>query len=190
MKSLEFRREREASWIELEGLIARVEEASLSALSAAELSRLPVLYRATLSSLSVARAISLDANVLEYLESLAARAYVCVYGAKRPAAEAAREFLAVRFPATVRRLRRHLALSVALTLLGTLTGLGLTATDPNRFYALVDESYAQGRTPASTTEELRQVLYDNKHPVDMLGAFAMYLFTHNARVGMLCASLG
>jgi uncharacterized membrane protein SpoIIM required for sporulation len=190
VKSLEFRREREGSWIELESLVARVEASGLRRLSAPELSRLPVLYRATLSSLSVARAISLDANVLEYLESLAARAYVCVYGAKRPALEAARRFLAERFPATVRRLRRHLALSAALLGLGALTGLGLTATDPNRFYALVDEDYAQGRTPASTTDELRQVLYDDKHPADMLGAFAMYLFTHNARIGMLCAALG
>jgi uncharacterized membrane protein SpoIIM required for sporulation len=190
MKSLEFRREREDSWRELESLITRVEGSGLTALSAGELSRLPVLYRATLSSLSVARAISLDANVIEYLESLAARAYVCVYGAKRPALEAARRFVAERFPATVRALRRHLALSAALMLLGMVTGLGLTATDPNRFYALVEEDYAQGRTPAATTEELRQVLYDDKHPADLLGAFAMYLFTHNARVGMLCAALG
>lgn len=190
MKSLEFRREREGSWRELEGLIARVEASGLKTLSAAELSRLPVLYRATLSSLSVARAISLDVNVRAYLESLAARAYVCVYGAKRPALEAARRFVTERFPTTVRTLRRHLALSAALLMLGTLTGLGLTATDPNRFYALVDEDYAQGRTPASTTGELREVLYDDKHPADLLGAFAMYLFTHNARVGMLCAALG
>jgi uncharacterized membrane protein SpoIIM required for sporulation len=190
MKSLEFRKEREGSWTELESLIARVEAWGLGTLSAAELSRLPVLYRATLSSLSVARAISLDANVVEYLESLAARAYVCVYGAKRPPLEAARRFVAERFPATVRALRRHLAVSAALMLLGTVTGLGLTATDPNRFYALVGEDYAQGRTPASTTEELRQVLYDDKQPADLLGAFAMYLFTHNARVGMLCAALG
>ncbi len=190
MKSLEFRKEREGSWRELESLIVRVEASGLVTLTAAELSRLPMLYRATLSSLSVARAISLDANVLEYLESLAARAYVCVYGAKRPALTAARRFLAVRFPATVRALRRHLALSAALLVLGVLTGLGLTATDPNRFYALVDDDYSEGRTPAATTAELRQVLYDDKHPADLLGAFAMYLFTHNARIGMLCAALG
>lgn len=190
MKSVEFRREREGSWTELESLIARVESSGLATLSAADLSRLPVLYRATLSSLSVARAISLDVNVREYLESLAARAYVCVYGAKRPALEAARRFLAERFPAAVRRLWRHVALSAAVMLLGTITGLGLTLVDPNRFYALVGEDTAQGRTPASSTEELRQVLYDDKHAADMLGAFAMYLFTHNAKVGMMCAAFG
>lgn len=190
MKSVEFRREREATWVELSALVARCEAGGLRMLSAAELSRLPVLYRATLSALSVARAISLDRNVVEYLESLAARAYVCVYGAKRPPLSAAAAFLGWRFPAMVRTLRRHVALSAALLVLGVISGLALTADDPARFYALVDEGYAQGRTPAATTEELRAALYDHEHPADALGAFAMFLFTHNAKVGMLCAALG
>lgn len=190
MKSVEFRREREATWVELAALVARCEAGGLRVLTAAELSRLPVLYRATLSALSVARAISLDRNVVEYLESLAARAYVCVYGAKRPPLAAAGEFLGRRFPERVRALWRHVALSAALLLLGVATGLALTADDPARFYALVDESYAQGRTPAATTEELRAALYDHDHAADALGAFAMFLFTHNAKVGMLCAALG
>ncbi len=191
MKSLEFRKEREASWMELESLVARVEAGGLGQLNAAELSRLPVLYRATLSSLSVARAISLDRNVREYLESLAARAYVAVYGAKRPALEAARQFLAVRFPALVRSLWRQVALSAGLLLLGTLTGMALTLGDPNLYYALVDEGLADGRNPASTTDELRTILYGGGDAAaDMLGAFAMFLFTHNAKVGMMCAALG
>lgn len=191
MKSLEFRKEREASWMELEGLVARVEAGGLGRLSAAELSRLPVLYRATLSSLSVARAISLDVNVRDYLESLAARAYVAVYGAKRPPLEAARRFLAARFPALVRGLWRHVALSAGLLLLGVLTGMALTASDPNLYYAVMDEGVAEGRNPASTTDELRKILYAGEEEAgDMLGAFAMFLFTHNSKVGMMCAALG
>lgn len=190
MKSVEFRREREATWNELAALVGRCEAGGLRVLSAAELSRLPVLYRATLSALSVARAISLDRNVVAYLESLAARAYVCVYGAKRPPLSAVSVFLGWRFPAMVRTLRRHVALAAALLLLGVAAGLVLTLQDPARFYALVDEGYAQGRTPAATTEELRAVLYDHEQPADALGAFAMFLFTHNAKVGMLCAALG
>ncbi|MCA9513651.1 MAG: hypothetical protein KC635_01795, partial [Myxococcales bacterium] len=58
LKSFEFRREREAQWRELEQLVDRVEGRGLGALSAEELHRLPSLYRAALSSLSVARAIS------------------------------------------------------------------------------------------------------------------------------------
>ena len=47
-----------------------------------ELLAIPVLYRATLSSLSVARATSLDHSLIDYLESLSTRAYFFVYGAR------------------------------------------------------------------------------------------------------------
>ena len=86
LRSYEFRRERERTWRELERLVKRVESGGHASLAPEELGRLPVLYRATLSSLSVARSISLDRNLLEYLEGLAARAYFCIYGG-RPFAE-------------------------------------------------------------------------------------------------------
>ena len=60
LKSYEFRREREASWRRLERLVSFVERGSLDALSDRERIELPMLYRSTLSSLSVARSISLD----------------------------------------------------------------------------------------------------------------------------------
>src|SRR4029079_13040068 len=68
VNSIAFRRERQATWAELEMLVARIEGDGLQELSPEDTSRLPTLYRATLSSLSVARAISLDANLLAYLE--------------------------------------------------------------------------------------------------------------------------
>jgi uncharacterized membrane protein SpoIIM required for sporulation len=190
MKSLDFRKQREATWLELEGLVRRVERSGLGSLSAGDLERLPALYRATLSSLSVARAISLDRNVLDYLESLAARAYFCVYGSGPPLLRAAGDFLSRRWPRAVRRFRRHVVLAAALTAAGTLAGLMLMRSDPNHFYALVDEAYAQGRGPASSTEDLRKVLYHSGGAADRLTVFATFLFTHNARVGMLAAALG
>jgi uncharacterized membrane protein SpoIIM required for sporulation len=190
VKSVTFRREREDTWAELEALVERVESSGLAGLSPADAARLPALYRATLSSLSVARAISLDANLLAYLESLAARAYVANYGAKQRPRQAAARFLRQRFPAAVRSARRQVLLSALLTVLGTVTGLVLTLQDAGRFYAFVSEDYAGGRGPSSSTEELRRVLYDRRPPADALAAFAMYLFTHNAQVGMTCFASG
>jgi hypothetical protein len=66
LKSVEFRREREAAWRDLSRLVDTAERRGLRALSAAELSRLPGLYRLATSSLSVARSISLDRNVVEH----------------------------------------------------------------------------------------------------------------------------
>src|SRR6185436_16992672 len=60
MRSVEFRKEREATWQELEELIAAADKRGPRALGAEQLARLPHFYRATLSSLSVARSISLD----------------------------------------------------------------------------------------------------------------------------------
>ena len=55
LKSLEFRREREAAWVELESLIEQVSKRGMRSLSADEAARLPMLYRSALSALSVAR---------------------------------------------------------------------------------------------------------------------------------------
>ena len=74
LKSHRFRLEREADWRRLESLLRRVEQGSARSLSYDEMVALPGLYRSTLSSLSVARAISLDRSVVDYLEGLSARA--------------------------------------------------------------------------------------------------------------------
>ena len=190
MKSVEFRRGREKTWADLEALVTRVERDGLASLGPDAVSRLPLLYRATLSSLSVARAVSLDHSLLAYLESLACRAYVASYGAKRHPLDAAWRFLTHRFPAALRAARRELLLSALVLLLGVATGFVQSSRDAGRFYAFVDEEYAQGRGPSSTTEELREALYARKSAVDLLGAFAMFLFTHNARIGMLAFAAG
>lgn len=190
LKSAAFRAEREATWRELEALVGRVEKDGVRRLSPAELSRLPVLYRATLSSLSVARAISLDRNALEYLESLCGRAYLAVYGTRRHLREALGDFFARRFPRAVRAHAWHLALAWGLTLLGALAGFALTRGDPERFYAFVDPAYAGGRGPTSSTASLKEVLYAEKKAADMLQAFAAFLFSHNARIGLTAFALG
>jgi uncharacterized membrane protein SpoIIM required for sporulation len=188
LKSAQFRREREQAWRELEKLLAQVEKGGLESLSAGELNRLPVLYRSAASSLSVATAISLDRNLLDYLTALVGRAYICVYGAKRRVGEAATEFFRSRFPWAVRRYFAFIAASFALVALGVLTGYRMTLADPERYYSFVGEM-AQGRTPASSTKELREVLYHGDES-GALSVFASFLFTHNSKVGMLCFALG
>jgi uncharacterized membrane protein SpoIIM required for sporulation len=189
LKSAQFRREREAAWRELEELLARQEKGGLKSLTAAELNRLPVLYRSAISSLSVATAISLDKNLLDYLTALVGRAYIAVYGAKRRPGEAIVEFFTWRFPAVVRRYFAFVLAAYAVLGLGVLAGYRLTLADPEQFYSLVGVAQAEGRNPASSTKELRDILYlgADKAP---LSVFAALLFTHNSKVGMLCFALG
>ena len=190
LKSYEFRREREPAWRELEGLLSRSERSDIRSLSATDLARLPVLHRAALSSLSVARAISIDRNVVAYLEGLCTRAYGVVYAARRPVLEAVGHFLRVRFPRAVRAHRGPLLLAALAMVLGAVAGWALCAADPERFYAFVPEQLAGGRDPAASTEFLRKGLYDVEDHGGALAFFASFLFTHNAQVGILCFALG
>lgn len=191
LKSFEFRRERQGSWLELERLVEKTVKSSLSALSATELSRLPLLYRAALSSLSVARAVSLDRNVVEYLEGLCARAHGCVYGVRRRLPDALGEFFFRRFPRTVRAHSKAVLFAAAIVLLGLAAGWWLCAADSERYYAFVNEGLAGGRDPSATTEFLRDGLYDGGGATTgTLAAFASELFAHNARIAILAFCLG
>jgi uncharacterized membrane protein SpoIIM required for sporulation len=191
MRSVEFRREREATWRELEGLIAEADRRGLRALTAEQLGRLPHLYRATLSSLSVARSISLDKALVHYLENLVGRAYFIVYGTRQALRRQLADFFAWKLPATVRAARWHVAFAVVVTLAGALAAYQLTSHDMDYYYTFVG-NMAQGRTPASATPDLRAGLYDGGGPggSGALATFAASLFSHNARIGILAFALG
>lgn len=120
-----------------------------------------------------------------------ARAYIVVYGNRRRAGDAIAEFFRVRFPQAVRIHSLYVAAAVLFLCLGILAGWKLTLADPERYYSFVDEGLLQGRTPSSSTQELRDSLYmKEESPSGYLGAFASYLFTHNSKVGILCFALG
>jgi uncharacterized membrane protein SpoIIM required for sporulation len=191
LKSFHFRREREATWRALDEMVGRAEKRGIKALTSAELVRLPSLYAATLSSLSVARSISLDRNVVEYLESLSSRAYFLVYGARANFWEAVIEFFAWRLPESVRQLRVPFAIALFAFLSGVVAGYVLTLGNADWYYSFVDAALAAGRTPTADTDYLRDGLFEeDAGDASALSFFATYLFTHNAKIGMLCFALG
>ncbi len=187
--SVRFRRERQAAWVELEELLARCERGGPSALGAEKVARLPVLYRAALSSLGVARSTVLDDNLRDYLEALCARAYLVVYGPKRRLLDVALAFATAGFPAAVRSIAWYVAASAALLLLGAALAWAMVAADADTFYLFVDSGLAQGRDPAASTEALQKTLFDGGEHDGLLD-FATFLFTHNSSVGILVYGLG
>jgi uncharacterized membrane protein SpoIIM required for sporulation len=188
LKSYRFRQEREADWRRLEALLAKVEKGSAASLSDGDLLAIPVLYRAALSSLSVARTISLDRSLLEYLESLCARAYFLVYGARISPWRRLARFFAEDWPRAARSLWKETLVAAALLLLGVALGYGLCRIEPDWYDALVPGALAAGRSPAASTEALRHTLYS--HQTRQLAVFATYLFTHNAGISLLAFALG
>jgi uncharacterized membrane protein SpoIIM required for sporulation len=187
--SVQFRREREQAWRELERLVERAERGGLAGESAERIARVPMLYRAVVSSLSVARASVLDKGLLEYLETLASRAYLVVYAPKRSLGETLLPFLQAGFPAAVRSIAWHVAISAGLLILGAAIAYAMVAADMDHYYLFVDVGMAQGRDPTASTESLRATLFHDDGERGLL-AFATFLFTHNSSVAILTFGLG
>lgn len=184
-----FRQEREADWKAFEALLARVEKRAPRALSEDELLSLPLLYRSSLSALSVARATSLDSALIAYLEALCLRGYFYLYGARRGLKHRIGDFFLHDWPAAMRDLWRETVVSVGLTIIGAIAGYWLVASDKRWYDAIIAPGLAGGRNPDSSADMLRSVLYDagNNH---FLSGFAAYLFTHNTQVAILAFALG
>jgi uncharacterized membrane protein SpoIIM required for sporulation len=192
LRSNLFRKLREPSWRELDQLVARVERRGVRALSADELERLPSLYRTAQSSLSVARSIALDRNLLIYLESLALRGFLAVYGPRSSLWEGCADFLRRGFPRVVRSARWHILFAALVMLLGAIAGFTLVMADESWFAVMVPGSLSGGRGPSSTRADLLTDEIFAPWP-GMAQAFALmanFLFTHNSLIGFLAFGLG
>lgn len=192
LKSSEFRKQREGGWRELEGLVQLVERRGMRNLSLDQLQRLPILYRAALSSLSVARTIALDRNLLLYLENLALRAFLVVYGPRVTALEGIKSFFVYELPAAVRAARWHILIAALALLAGVIAGFMLTVQDEAWLSALVPSGLASGRGASSTRAELldKEIFAPSPGPVQAFGVFANVLFSHNTLVGIMTFALG
>ena len=189
LKSHRFRAEREETWKELETILKSIERRGIKSLSDTQIVALPRLYRSTLSSLSVARATSLDQGVILYLESLSARAYYILYGSQVSLGKRITAFFLKDWPLAAKKLWKETAVSMALTILAAVLAFVLVTNNPDWFYTFVPDSLASGRTPVASAETLRDTLYHDEGSSG-LGIFASYLFSHNSRVAIFCFALG
>jgi uncharacterized membrane protein SpoIIM required for sporulation len=191
LRSGRFRQERQADWKRLEDLLNRIERGGAGALSDDELLAVPKLYRAALASLSVARAISLDQALVQYLESLSARGYFFVYGARGRMAQRIGAFFRTDWPMAVQRLAADTLVSVAVTVIAAVAAYFLVIGDPDWYFSFVPEGLAGGRTPSAPREFLESTLFDGgDEDGGSLSVFATWLFTHNAGVSLLAFAVG
>src|SRR3546814_12187931 len=99
-------------------LLTKLEKKGAKALTSDELLQLPLLYRATLSSLSIARATSLDKALLGHLEALSIRGYFLVYGVRESRWNRLRRFFLYDWPAAVRSVWQEMVIIAHLPLAG------------------------------------------------------------------------
>ncbi|UTW56327.1 stage II sporulation protein M [Kordiimonas sp. SCSIO 12610] len=189
-KSYQFRSERQESWTKLESLVGKAEKKGLKSLNADEVLELPHLYRGALSSLSVARSISLDRNVVIYLEALSARTYFLLYGQHQSTSRAFIELFTKAWPQAMRSIGQELWLATTVFMLGLIAAYFLVASDPDWYFSFVNQELAGGRQPGADVEYLRGTLYTTDKEANNLDVFATMLFTHNARIGIMAFALG
>jgi uncharacterized membrane protein SpoIIM required for sporulation len=192
LRSSEFRKGREADWRKMEQLVTLIDTKGLSALSTDDVQRLPLLYRSVISSLSVARSIALDRNMILYLENLALRSYFVVYGPRYGLWESLVGFLRYGFPRAVRGALKHIVIAALAIISGGVAGYMLVHTSESWLGALIPESLSGGRGANSTAQELRNTEIFAPWPgfLESFVYFANFLFRHNTSVGLLTFGLG
>jgi uncharacterized membrane protein SpoIIM required for sporulation len=184
-----FRREREAEWAEFEAMLGRLERGSLRSFSDDDLLALPRLYRAILSSLSIARSTSLDRALVDYLEGLSMRGYFLLYGVRESRRDRFARFFAESWPNAVRSLWKETIIIGVLLFLGVAVSWALVAGDPAWFHIFIPPEMAQGRDPDASAAALRETIFGT-HDEGGFQVFATYLFTHNSQVSILSYALG
>lgn len=190
IRSSRFRAEREADWLHLERLVLRAERGGVKALGFEEAQDLAGLYRQAMSSLAIAREISLDLALVAYLEALCARAYLTLYAPQEPVGGVFVRFFTKSAPRAMRRSWVFIALGFLCMLLGTLAGYLLFFTDESWFYSIMPGGLSGGRNPKASSEELLRVIYREPKGYSSLTAFASYLFSHNTRIAIFAFGLG
>jgi uncharacterized membrane protein SpoIIM required for sporulation len=190
VKSREFRKERESTWRELDDLLEIAKDQGLRALPAADLGRLPLLYRSALSSLSVARSIALDRALVVYLEDLSLRAFLTIYARPMRIWANLRDYVAHILPRSVRSIGIEFFITLAALTAGVASGFLLVNGDEGWYPVIVPAGLAGGRGPSSTRNELLDVLSSRpKSNVDLL-AMANALFSNNTLVALLTFGTG
>ncbi len=189
IRSARFRAERETALRQLELLVTKAEKQGLKTLSFAEARDLAALYRQATSSLAIAREISLDKALLDYLEALTARAYLMVYAPQERLGGLFRRFLAEGAPRAMRASWRFVALGFLALGLGILAGFLLFLDNPDWYHVFVPPDLAGGRGPNASTEYLQRQIFSDRDETG-LGGFAAFLFSNNTRIAFLAFGLG
>jgi uncharacterized membrane protein SpoIIM required for sporulation len=130
-------------WKELTALLDRADRAGLEALSVEDVKRVCRLYRHVTIDLSRARTDGGDPELVQYLNSLAARAHGSVYRTERVDVRPLFGFAAGGFPALVRRHARPILASVAVFLLTGLATFLAVVRDPELAFSLFDEQVVE-----------------------------------------------
>jgi uncharacterized membrane protein SpoIIM required for sporulation len=175
---------RQDSWRRLEALLQQVEEQGLQQLSSIEVREFGILYRRASSDLVTARAKTANAEILEYLNDLVARAYSQVYRSRRLQPRDILTFLWIDFPRLVRYTWKYIGLAVLLLVLSTIFGWELSRRDPAGAYYMLPPEMV--KSIPTLREHWKESSGHAIGPAELgwLPTISSLIMTHNTAIGI------
>ena len=177
----DFVRARRADWDELDGILAG--EKALHRLSGQTISRVATLYRSLCSDLMRARGAGFSADLVAYLDNIAARAHNVLYTAPPYRMAAIWELFSRDFPRTLRRRARFFAFSAALFFIPGIVGF-VGAYSSRQFAAQVLPEEALGQM-----QDMYSKAPERSDPGLASAATGFYVY-HNVGIAFRCFATG
>jgi len=174
-------------WQELEAMLDRLEFEPISRLSLDEIKRFHFLYERSAADLA-RLTVQAEPETHKYLESLVVRAYGEIHETRGSRAKLRPFHWFFRtLPQTFRKHQRAFALSLAITLIGSLFGAFAVAFDSEAKQVITPFPHLLG-DPADRVAEEEAAVDDRLQ--DSKGSFSAQLMTHNTKVSILALALG
>ncbi len=182
-----FLADRRPVWDDLDAMLERAENGTLSRQETHELVE---LYRRTCSDLNRARSYTANPEVLGYLNQLTGRAYRFIYRAahETPVWGTFVKLVTREIPAAFRQQRAAVLFAAAAFLAGALFGCIAILVDPANGQRLIPPDFFT-ESPKTRVEKIEK----NEERIDDVEkalVFGASLYTHNIKVAFLAFSLG
>ena len=183
---------RENQWKRLTALTDKACQDTVRGLSAAEAEEFFSLYRLASSDLNLVQTRGGSSGLLDYLETLVARAYQHVALPQRGRFFATWwHILRYDFPAAARKQWAALLLSAMIMFTGTVAGYVITAEHPAAALTFVPTEFFRQSPAERVARRIREQSSGHFHfsgEKNLL--FSVFLFTHNIEVAVLTFALG
>lgn len=181
-----FLQQKRPQWEELSRMLDLLEKGALPP-TLESVTRLHALYEYASADLAHLTTFAVVPEVQAHLESLVARAYAAVHDTERTRWSWSWLTAWVRaFPQAFRRHLRAFGLSLGITLIGVVFGMGAVAVDNEAKATLVPFSHLLGDPSERVAEEESRGTGEEA----AYASFSAYLMTHNIRVSIFCFALG
>ena len=176
-------------WQELERILNRLEADPETSFSLKEVQRFHHLYERAAADLARLNTFASEPELRQFLESLVARAYSDIHEIreKKKSGLAWRKWFWETFPLTFRKHVRAFWLSVIITIVGTLFGMGAMAFDADSKEVLMPFSHLLGDPKERVAKEESAV---DDRLEGQKSTFASHLMTHNTQVSISAMGLG